>query len=321
MNPKVSIIIPCFNSEKFIAETIESALKQTWDNKEIIVVDDGSTDRSHSIAKEYESKSLCVYRQDNQGACRARNFGFEKSSGELIQYLDADDLLSYDKIEMQVKALLSSDWSSRHVIHSRWGRFRTDVSKVETWGPHESIRQDVTPAEWLIANSMSMTACWLVHRDTVERAGPWNIDLKRSQDGEFFSRVLLNVKKVLYCDHGNVFYRSGIVGSISQNFSRPSVESTLKALELMEEHILALENSRRAKQVIANNYQDFAHSHYIDFPDLALQAESRASHLGGACIKLQGGHALQALSTIVGWKSALAIKKKIIEMSRNLNRF
>ena len=98
--PLVSILIPCYNSEKWLAETLESALAQTWQNKEIIVVDDGSTDSSLEIAKTFESNKVKVLRQDNRGASAARNLGLTNAQGDFIQYLDADDLLSEDKISL-----------------------------------------------------------------------------------------------------------------------------------------------------------------------------------------------------------------------------
>ena len=101
--PKVSILIPLYNSENYIEETIQSCLNQTYENIEIIIVDDGSTDKSLQIAKSFESGKLKVYSQPNSGACKARNLAFEKSIGDYIQYLDADDLLSENKIENQRK--------------------------------------------------------------------------------------------------------------------------------------------------------------------------------------------------------------------------
>lgn len=103
MEPLVSILIPCYNAEKWLAETLESALAQTWDNIEIIVVDDGSTDKSLAVAKQFEPDGVKVISQANKGASAARNRAFQESQGDFIQYLDADDLLVPDKIELQVK--------------------------------------------------------------------------------------------------------------------------------------------------------------------------------------------------------------------------
>ena len=95
----ISIIIPAYNSEKFIASTIQSALDQTWSNKEIIIVDDGSTDATLQVAREFEfaNENIKVYTQRNAGACSARNKGFSLSKGDYIQFLDADDLMDGQK--------------------------------------------------------------------------------------------------------------------------------------------------------------------------------------------------------------------------------
>ena len=102
MNPLVSILIPAYNSEKWIRSTIKSALDQTWSNKEIIIVDDGSIDNTYKIAKEYESENVKVFTQKNSGACVARNLAFSYSKGDFIQWLDADDILHSDKISIQL---------------------------------------------------------------------------------------------------------------------------------------------------------------------------------------------------------------------------
>ncbi|HZX58320.1 MAG TPA: glycosyltransferase family A protein, partial [Mucilaginibacter sp.] len=103
--PLVSIIIPVYNSEKHLAETISSALEQTWPNKEIIIVDDGSADNSLAIAKSFASENVKVFHQPNKGASAARNKGIQEAKGDYIQFLDADDLLMPNKIAAQVKQL------------------------------------------------------------------------------------------------------------------------------------------------------------------------------------------------------------------------
>ena len=105
MKPLVSILIPAFNAQKWIADTIESAVRQTWPKKEIIVVDDGSRDQTLSIARRFASKGVSVVTQANQGASTARNHAFAICQGDYIQWLDADDLLAPDKIARQMAAL------------------------------------------------------------------------------------------------------------------------------------------------------------------------------------------------------------------------
>src|SRR4029450_13201330 len=104
MKPLVSILIPAYNAERWIADTIRSALLQTWPRKEIIVVDDGSTDRTLQAARHFASPTVSIVTQENQGASAARNRAFELCQGDYIQWLDADDLLALDKIAKQVEA-------------------------------------------------------------------------------------------------------------------------------------------------------------------------------------------------------------------------
>src|SRR6201987_6545220 len=105
MQPLVSILIPAYNAEEWIAETIQSAIAQTCPRKEIIVVDNGSSDRTAEVARRFASKEVVIISTENQGAAAARNHAFQLSQGDYIQWLDADDLLAPDKIERQLAAL------------------------------------------------------------------------------------------------------------------------------------------------------------------------------------------------------------------------
>lgn len=99
-SPKVSIIIPCWNAEKYIQEALASAVGQSYQNKEIIVVNDGSTDRTEEILSSFHD--ILVIDQENAGACAARNKGLEVATGDYIKFLDSDDVLEERCIEEQV---------------------------------------------------------------------------------------------------------------------------------------------------------------------------------------------------------------------------
>src|SRR5712664_2592403 len=122
MQPLVSILIPAFNAQAWLADTISSAIGQTWPRKEIIVVDDGSTDQTLSIARQFASKHITVITQANQGAAAARNKALSLSHGDYIQWLDADDLLAPDKVARQMEALNCAE-SPRTLLSSSWGHF------------------------------------------------------------------------------------------------------------------------------------------------------------------------------------------------------
>lgn len=103
-NSLVSVIIPCYNAENYVSEAIESALDQTYSNVEVIVVDDGSTDRSIEVVRSFGDR-VRLQQIDREGACAARNLGLQLSRGEFIQFLDADDVLLPNKLEMQLPVL------------------------------------------------------------------------------------------------------------------------------------------------------------------------------------------------------------------------
>lgn len=105
----VSVVIPCFNSESFIRECIYSVLGQTYDEIEVIVVDDGSTDGTLKILEEF-SKSITVLKQENHGAASARNRGIKQSRGRFIALLDSDDIWKPDKLEKQMDIMRNSNF-------------------------------------------------------------------------------------------------------------------------------------------------------------------------------------------------------------------
>ena len=119
--PRVSVVIPTYNCAKFLGRTIDSALRQTYRDFEIIVVDDGSTDGTQALIAAYEESIRYVY-QTNQGASAARNAALSRASGEFIAYLDADDLWLPDKLSRQVEFLDA---------HSNCGFVHTDVSVID----------------------------------------------------------------------------------------------------------------------------------------------------------------------------------------------
>lgn len=124
-SPLVSIIIPCYNGEEYVHEAIESALKQTYHNKEVIVVDDGSTDGSLSIIKSYRDK-IRWETGPNRGAPSARNRGLEIAKGDMIQFLDADDILHEKKLEEQVPVLFIEECD---IVYSDWRLFYAGLGK------------------------------------------------------------------------------------------------------------------------------------------------------------------------------------------------
>lgn len=282
MDPLVSILIPSYNSEKWIKSTVESALAQTWKNKEIIVVDDGSTDNTYSIAKQYESKILKVITQENSGACVARNKAFSISQGDFIQWLDSDDLLDPYKIETQ---LSRSDYDAQSkILHSSaWGSFYFRISKAK-FIPNR-LWQDLSPVEWLITRFNERcylpTITWLVSRKLTELSGLWNEKLLRNQDGEYLSRVVAHSEIIMFHHKAICYYRKGNFTSISGSKSRKKIESLDLSHNLCVNHLLHLENSEITRKACINYLQRFNNNIYFKYFDIVKANQKRIVELGG----------------------------------------
>jgi len=309
MKPLVSILIPCYNAQAWLADTIESALEQTWTNKEIIVVDDGSKDLSLAIAREFEPLGIKVITQQNSGASAARNRAFQQAQGDFIQYLDADDLLAPDKIERQMQLLVGRN--SDYVAAGEWARFYKNPS--EAMFTPQPLWADMSPVEWTICawegNWMMHPAAWLVPRQIAERAGFWHESLSLNDDGEYFCRVVLASAGVKFCWGARTYYRSGISNSLSRWKSLTAFESALHALELNTNNLLTREDSRRTRQTCATQFQRFIYEVYPDLPDLRQQAQEKVQQLGGSNEKPFGGPMFQLLSRTMGWQQAKRIQK------------
>ena len=283
MKPLVSILIPAYNAERWIADTLRSALAQTWPRKEIVVVDDGSTDHTLAVAQRFESDVLRVVTQRNQGASAARNHAFSLSHGDYIQWLDADDLLSPNKISKQMEVLESV--SDEKVLAScGWGRFfyrqgRAVFRSTPLWC-------DLSPVEFLIRkmgqNLHMQTSTWLVSRHLTEAAGRWNTQLAVDDDGEYFCRVLLASEGVRFVPESKVYYRDSGTGSLSYvgNSDRKR-ESQWKSMQLHMRYLRSLEASPRSHAACINYMQTWIPCFDPARPDIVHEMQIEAASLGG----------------------------------------
>jgi glycosyltransferase involved in cell wall biosynthesis len=198
--PLVSVLIPLYNKVDYFEETLQSVLNQTYPNIEIIIVDDGSTDGSLDIAKNYLSKNIIIFEQENKGASAARNKAFELSKGDYIQYLDADDILDQFKIEEQVKVLdqnyeCLAISKCYFIEHTPDGQKKVTLQKrrdKDFKDPQTFILDD-------LLNSVVVHA-WLIPRHFIENAGGWDERISNFDDKDFYLRLLPLAAKIIYCD-------------------------------------------------------------------------------------------------------------------------
>jgi glycosyltransferase involved in cell wall biosynthesis len=309
MTPAVSILIPCYNAGPWLAETLESALAQSWADKEIIVINDGSRDDSLARARRFESRGVRIVGQPNQGASAARNHGLRLARGEFIQFLDADDLLSPDKIARQVELLATRPAGT--VASCAWGRFQGDAASARF--ADTAVFRDFAPLDFLVlagdTGVMMHPSAWLVPRAVADAAGPWDETLSLNDDGEYFCRVLLAGTGIAFAAGVRSYYRSGLPGSLSQQRDERSRRSQFRSIELITQHLLAAEDSPRTRRASAGHFQRFLHD-FFPFPaDLMRQAEERVVALGGATdIRPPMGPRTAALARLVGWRNVWRLK-------------
>jgi len=304
VTPLVSILIPCYNAEPWLAQTLESALAQDWPAKEIILVDDGSTDDSLPVARTFEARGVRVTTQSNQGASAARNAALAASQGAWIQYLDADDLLAPDKIRQQMR--VAAEVGPEMVLSARWARFLQSPAEASFGSLPLSF--DATPIDWVIrklgGHDMMHPAAWLTSRSVIERAGAWDTRLSLDDDGEYFTRVVLASNGVRHCPEAVSFYRSEVRDSLSHRRSESACRSAYISATLCASHLLALENSPRTRQVCADMFQRLCHTIYPDYPEIVRAVEFDVSRHGGSSIRPPGGFMFNVAVLLFGWKGA-----------------
>lgn len=304
MSPFVSILIPCHNAARWLAETLESALNQSWPRKEIIVVDDGSTDESRQIAEGFASRGVRLLTQPNRGASAARNAAMVAAQGDWIQFLDADDLLAPDKIERQLA--LAGRVGSEFALCATWSRFTTAARDAD-FTP-QPLCSDRPAVEWLLVkfeqHRMMHPAAWLVSGALAQRAGPWDEALSLDDDGEYFTRVVLASAGVRCCAEAASYYRSRIPGSLSGRKSPRALESAFRSLELSTVRLLQAENSPRTRRACATALQRYIYEAYPGAGECRRRAAATVAELGGSDLQPDGGPLFQRTRRFLGWKLA-----------------
>ncbi|MFN4762864.1 glycosyltransferase family 2 protein [Gillisia sp. Q332] len=240
----MSIIIPTYNRAHFLGETLEAVIAQTYQNWECIVIDDGSYDNTEEIISSYSDKDQRIkfYPRPatrKKGASACRNFGLEKSKGELIQFLDSDDLLANDKLEKQVKLFKPDDLT---LLTCKWGGFEESSNLTKRFKyKYNSYRNFKKGANLLNSfgnyNEYFPSHVYLTPKILIEKSGLWNESLTNNDDAEFFSRVILNATKIIFSPEASAYYRYDSADKLSELNSEEKVKSAITSWKLIESHL------------------------------------------------------------------------------------
>jgi glycosyltransferase involved in cell wall biosynthesis len=198
----VSILIPCYNAERWVAQAIGSALAQTWSDKEIIVVDDGSTDRSLDVIRKFEGR-IRWETGPNRGGNVARNRLLELARGDWLQYLDADDYLLPHKIAQQMNFIAKCtepDIVFGPVTLEHYSEYGTRQELLLIPEPHDVW---VLLASW----QLPQTGASLWRKQAIFDVGGWKRDQPCCQEHELYLRLLVGQKRFAYHPTNGAVYR------------------------------------------------------------------------------------------------------------------
>jgi glycosyltransferase involved in cell wall biosynthesis len=249
----ISVIIPCYNVEKYIGECIDSVLKQTHQAAEIICINDGSTDGTLVVLNTYQSRlpdKIKVVSFKNQGAPASRNAGFRMSTGTFIQFLDADDVLDQQKFEKQL-----SGFNERvEVVVS--DRVQKNENLTETLHTYHFDEIEKNPLETAVKRVIT-TCNPLYKRHVVEQLGGYGEQLKTAQDWDFHIRLVLAGFRIKYVP-GIFFINRKVKGSLSSDWKKVSIQAADILIGLESQLLKSSLMNKEIKQYIAQLFMDSA---------------------------------------------------------------
>jgi glycosyltransferase involved in cell wall biosynthesis len=311
----VSVIIPAYNAEKYILECINSVLLQTYKNLEVIVVNDGSTDQTTNLLNKLIDKRLVILNQENRGCSHAKNTGLKRAKGAFIQYLDADDVLSEDKIEIQVKTLRNSENSiavcKTLIIEEKINHI---ISEVDT----ELIKKEGTGIEFFLrlmgsegVNGMVQPNAYLITKELAAKIGEWNEEISPSpdEDGEYFARALCCADRVIFTKGVNYYRKIEHTNSLSQNISKERILNLLKTVDLKFQHIFKIEKSQRTLRLYQLNISQLVYQYGNTESELVICSKQLLKNNGIKKFKVNEPLKFSLISKVFGFEISLFIKK------------
>jgi glycosyltransferase involved in cell wall biosynthesis len=244
--PLVSVIIPVYNGERYIVQAVESALRQTFTNLEIIIVDDGSTDRTQQVLQPYFDRVRYIY-QENQGVAAARNIACQLAQGEFLAFLDADDYFLPSKLEKQL-ACFDHD-PALDMVQTGWlmvDETGKDISEMKPW--QQAPKLDL---ESFIIFKCVRPSAMMLRRKWWEKLGGFNDNFPLAEDLDFALRLALKGCKAVWLEEILTCYRqhnSNIMSSglplmknteilMKEFFNRPDLPESIRQLKNQEHYL------------------------------------------------------------------------------------
>ena len=259
MTSLVTIIIPTYNRAHLLSRSLDSVISQSYQNWECLVIDDGSTDYTAELITLYcevEERIQFLKRPAGmrKGASSCRNYGLSKARGEFIQFLDSDDLISSEKIELQTRLLIDDPDSS--IATCTWGRFTKSFDDAEIYKGFKSYKDFEELYDFFDSLKVSLgffpIHAYLIRRIIIDEAGHWNEYLTMNDDGEFMIRVLLKSKKMVFSEEALALYRYSSGENISSYTDEEKIINALRSLKMIETALKIRFNQERIPYVERN---------------------------------------------------------------------
>lgn len=315
---KVSVIIPVHNAEAYITDTLKSLQNQTYKNIEILVVNGGSTDNSMALVEALNLPNLTIYNRGNLGQASNSNFGMAKATGDLVKFLDADDILADDCIEIMVEKLRENP---NRLVFGEWHYFVDDINHI-SWNENPIYRDYENALDWYVddhhlAGSMLAVWMWLIPKSILEKVGGWDERLTITNDLEFSTRLILQSDGIGFAKGAKHYYRKGSSSAMTSvmtiNLPEKTATSVVIGLNKACDVMLQVEDSPRMRLVFANLFQKWVYLFYPKHKSYVTQFENKIIALGGSELPPKGGKLYNALIKVLPWKAATQVQSSLYQ--------
>jgi glycosyltransferase involved in cell wall biosynthesis len=204
--PLVSVIIPVFNAEKYVKNAIQSALNQTYKRIELLVINDGSTDRSPDIIKAFNDPHINIITQQNKGGSAARNAGILRAKGDYIKFLDADDELLPEAIETQVDQSLVL--GENEIVFGDFNFINREGKSISPYKFNNTFELRQDPESYFLNNWKILISSPLHRKEYLENVGGFDEKLPFGQESDLHFRLTINDIRFVYREAKIFNYRS-----------------------------------------------------------------------------------------------------------------
>lgn len=314
MEITISIITPCFNAGHLVRELESSLVEQNLESLEWIVVDDGSDEETLEVLRDIETQSslnVRIFRGVNNGACYARNLGFDRSRGSWVKFVDADDLLEAGHLEDQLEAAKETPQaiaiSPKHEFYDS-----PNEKRIERYGGIDVSKLEDPFRLMLVAAPFHHSSA-LFPRSLIEAIGGWDKSLAADQDGDFLLRLLMLRPSLVWCNGpGFLFRQHSYTNRITANDDPQKWESRLYVCQKIQVELERVKLLDSYRDELAQRYDRIAKRALTGrgSDEVVDRALAYAAELSLNYLKLQPSY-VRMLRALLGFKRAERLRSKI----------